>query len=138
MQSLPQNNIFKYITIALVLASVGLIAKEVFFSNDLGEFSDLSLPTPTIDIKVEIFDKFDVNSLTPFDRITSTELIGRENPFEPYSVEEYQIELEEFLLSLELTTTATTTLDTSTTTIDTATTTLDVGTTTTDVSTTTQ
>jgi len=132
MQLFLQDKVFKYITAILILVAFGLIIKEVFFGSDSMDSPDLIFPTPPINIKIDVFDKFDIGSLTPFEKITPAELIGRDNPFEPYSLEEYAIELAEFFAN------ATTANDVATTTFDTATTTLDVVTTTSDVATTTE
>jgi len=132
MQLFLQDKVFKYVTVILILVSFGLIIKEVFFGSDKLDATDLSFPTPQIDIKIDIFDKFDIGSLTPFEKITPVELIGRDNPFAPYSIEEYEIALEEFFANL-----ATTTPDITTTTDDIIIITDDATTTTDDIATTT-
>lgn len=136
MQFFLQDKVFKYITVILILVSLILIIKEVFFTPRAMEATDLNFPTPPIDIKIDVFDKFDIGSLTPFEQITPTELIGRDNPFEPYSLEEYEKALEEFLANATGTIT-TTTLDIATTTLDVTTTTDEVATTTEEIATTT-
>jgi len=123
MQLFLQDKIFKYITAALILTSFGLIAKEVFFGSNKMDALDLSFPTPPINIKIDIFDKFDVGALTPFEQITPSELIGRDNPFTPYSIEEYEIALEEFLANSTTTTTTPDVVVITTTTPDVVTTT---------------
>ena len=119
MPKLSQDKIFRYLTAALGLFVVILVVREIFFSSGDLTMPDISFPIPDINVRTEVFDKFNVGDLTPFQNITMPEIIGRDTPFSPYSIEEYNAAL----AALYSTSTATTTTPIATTTEEVATTT---------------
>lgn len=135
MPELSQEKIFKYLTSVLSLLVVVLLVREIFFSPDTLSMPEITFPITEVNVRTEVFDEFNVGELTLFQRIAMPEIIGRDRPFEPYSIAEYNAALEAFYQS---TSTATTTEPTATTTIPTATTTTPIATTTEEIATTTE
>ena len=126
MPELSQDKIFKYLTAVLGLLVVVLVVREIFFSPGELTMPVITFPITEINVRTEIFDEFNVGDLTPFQDIAMPEMIGRDTPFEPYSIEEYNAALEAFYS----TSTATTTGEVAATTEEIATTTEEVATTT--------
>ena len=113
-----QDKIFKYLTVSLAIIVAGLLVRELFFKPPQIAIPSLNYPVPQIDIKTEIFDEFKMQELTAFEEITAVELAGRKNPFEPYSLEEYQLAQEEYYAALAAATTTFTTIPFATSTTE--------------------
>jgi len=112
MPALSQEKIFKYLTAVLGLFVAVLLIREIFFNPAELSMPDIAFPIVEVNVRTEIFDEFNVGDLTPFQDLAMPEIIGREAPFEPYSIAEYNAALE----ALNSTSTATTTEPVATTT----------------------
>lgn len=126
MPELSQEKIFKYLTAFLALLAAGLLVREIFFKPKPLAIPEIVFPLPEIKINTDVFEEFKIGELTPFEGVVLPELIGREKPFEQYSLQEYQAAL----AALQSTSTATSTEVVATTTEEIATTTEETATTT--------
>jgi len=127
MPELSQEKIFQYLTAVLGLLACVLIVREIFFTSGELTMPDIVFPITEVNVRTEIFDEFNIGELTPFYELGMPEVIGRDMPFDPYSIAEYNAALEALRTA---TTTATTTEPVATTTEPVATTTEPVATTT--------
>lgn len=100
MPELSQDKIFKYLTAVLGLLVVVLLVREIFFSSTELTIPEITFPITEVNVRTEVFDEFNVGDLIPFQTLAMPEIVGRDKPFEPYSIEEYNAALEALSLPL--------------------------------------
>jgi len=96
MPELDQEKIFKYLTAVLGLVVFVLLVREIFFTPAKLTLPEITFPIIDVNVRTEVFDEFNVGELTNFQAVTLPEIIGRERPFEPYSIAEYQDRLQRY------------------------------------------
>lgn len=94
MPELSQEKIFQYLTVVLGLLAAVLIVREIFFTSGELTMPDIVFPITEVNVRTDIFDEFNIGDLTPFQDLEMPEVIGRDMPFEPYSIAEYNAALE--------------------------------------------
>lgn len=105
MANIFQDKIVKYLTIGLFLASIGLLVQSLLSKpavlppapSLVGQITQL----PTAALSAKNLDNWKVEKLKPFAPVEQPARVGRENPFEPYP-------LNEEIISTSATTTTTT------------------------------
>ena len=79
-----QDKIFKYLTIILLAAALVILIKEVILKQKPLAIPELPLITKKIKIDFGLLKSKEVKELSPFEKISFPENVGRDNPFTPY------------------------------------------------------
>ena len=79
-----KNKVVKYIILGVVFISLIILIKEVFFRPETLKVPEMLPSFPQVKIDFEFLERLEAEELSPFEKISFPEKIGRENPFIPY------------------------------------------------------
>jgi len=92
MANIFQDKIVKYLTIGLFLAAIGLLVQSLLSKPALLPQAPLSIgQLPQLSdaiLSIKNLNNLQVENLKPFTAVETPKLVGRDNPFEPYPLNE--------------------------------------------------
>jgi hypothetical protein len=84
LENSSQAKIVKYLTLALVVAALVILIKEVILKPKELTPLKISSPSQKVEIDLKLLKNRQLEEFFPFEKIAPPQEIGRENPFSPY------------------------------------------------------